>query len=267
MPVITLTTDFGTQDWFVGTMKGVVLGIAPGATVVDITHEIPAGDIRAGAFALAASYGFFPRGTIHVVVVDPGVGSTRKAIAVQTTQHLFVGPDNGVLSLALAREKVTVIRALENERYFVQPVSRTFHGRDIFAPAAAHLARGVPIARFGEVLKTFSRLKWQEPRRQGGQVRGEVVYIDRCGNAITNIREANIASGRWEVSIEGNDNFPVKDCYQAVPLGRAVGVLGSTGFLEIAVNGGSARQVLDLKIGGPVVLNRTKRLQRVGQSF
>lgn len=261
MPLITLTTDFGTKDWFVGTMKGVVLGIAPRATIVDITHEVPAGDVRAGAFALAASYKFFPRGTIHVVVVDPGVGSPRKAMVVQTNQYLFVGPDNGVLSLALAREKITAIRALENGRYFVQPVSRTFHGRDVFAPVAAHLARRVPLARFGKVLKAFSHLEWREPRRQGDQVRGEVVYIDRFGNAITDIREEIIASHgneQWEVSIKGKGRFPVKDFYQTVSLGRAVGVIGSSGFLEMAVNGGSAKQVLGLKIGTPVLVHRTK---------
>jgi S-adenosylmethionine hydrolase len=185
--VITLTTDFGTCDWFVGTMKGVIASLAPGTTVVDLTHDLPPGDIRGGAFALAASHRFFPKGTVHVAVVDPDVGSNRKAIAVQTAKAVFVGPDNGVLSWALAKEKVTAIHALENEAYFVQPVSRTFHGRDVFAPVAAHLSRGVPIRKLGPALKGFVRLDWPEPQARRGGFEGEVVYIDRFGNAITNL--------------------------------------------------------------------------------
>src|SRR5947207_396860 len=132
--VVTLTTDFGSHDWFVGTMKGVILGINPKASTVDITHELPPGDVRAGGFALAASYSFFPTGTVHVTVVDPGVGSRRRAIAVQTSKYFFIGPDNGVLSWALRKEKVRAIHGLENEQYFPRSISRTFHGRDIFAP-------------------------------------------------------------------------------------------------------------------------------------
>ena len=153
MRLITLTTDFGTRDWFVGTMKGVILGIQPRARVVDITHEIGGGEVRAGAFALRASYSFFPQGTVHIAVVDPGVGSPRRALAVQTANYFFVGPDNGVLSFALMRERIKSIHALENEKYFLKPVSRTFHGRDIFAPVAAHLSRGVSIQTFGPRLK------------------------------------------------------------------------------------------------------------------
>jgi len=185
--VITLTTDFGTYDWFVGTLKGVIADIAPKAKVIDLTHDLPPGDIRGGAFALEAGCRFFPKGTVHVAVVDPGVGSRRKAIAVQTASGVFVGPDNGVLSWALAKEKFVAIQVLENEDYFLHPVSQTFHGRDVFAPVAAHLSRGVPIKKFGPALKDFVRLDWPEPRRQRGGVEGEVVYIDRFGNAITNI--------------------------------------------------------------------------------
>lgn len=137
MNIITLTTDFGLADWFVGSMKGVILGINPQARIVDITHDVPAGDIRAGAFALLASYRCFPRNTVHVAVVDPGVGSERAAIAVRTEEYFFVGPDNGVLSFALAHENVQEVRHLQNEMLFRTPVSNTFHGRDIFAPVAA----------------------------------------------------------------------------------------------------------------------------------
>lgn len=257
MSVITLTTDFGTKDWFVGTMKGVVASLAPRTSVVDLTHELPPGDIRGGAFALAASHRFFPKGTVHVVVVDPGVGSRRRGIAVQTANGVFVGPDNGVLSWALAKEKIRAIRGLENEVYFLKPVSRTFHGRDIFAPVAAHLSRGVPIRKFGPALKDFVRLAWPEPRMRRGGFEGEVVYIDRFGNAITNL-EGRLQEGSGRASCEVHAkrrwNCPLKTFYQAVPPKRPVALVGSSGFLEIAVNGGSAEKVLSLRIGTPVVL-------------
>ena len=255
--VITLTTDFGTSDWFVGTMKGVIAGIAPKARVIDLTHELPPGDIRGGAFALAASCRYFPKGTVHVVVVDPGVGSRRKAIAVQTAKGVFVGPDNGVLSWALAKEKVRAIHALENEAYFLQPVSRTFHGRDVFAPVAAHLSRGVPIRKFGPALEDFVRLAWPEPRVRRGGFEGEVVYIDRFGNAITNL-ESSLLGGpqgaSCEVYAKRRRVCPLKAFYQATPPNTPVALVGSSGFLEIAVNGGSAAKVLGMRIGTRVVL-------------
>src|SRR5439155_1715804 len=147
MTMLTLTTDFGLSDWFVGTMKGVILSLEPRAQVADITHAIPAGDIRAGAFALAVSYKFFPKKTVHVAVVDPGVGGPRRAIAVQTADYFFVGPDNGVLSLALMGEKIVAVHRLTNGTLFLQPVSQTFHGRDVFAPVATRLGQGLPIQK------------------------------------------------------------------------------------------------------------------------
>jgi S-adenosyl-L-methionine hydrolase (adenosine-forming) len=257
MPVITLTTDFGTRDWFVGTMKAVMLRIEPRARLVDITHELPVGDIRGGAFSLAASWRFFSQGTVHVVVVDPGVGSARKAIAVQTAKASFVGPDNGVLSWALAKEAVKAVHALENEAYFVRPVSRTFHGRDVFAPVAGHLSRGVPLKKLGPALKDLVRLDWPEPRKRAGGIEGEVVYIDRFGNAITNLEGELLREGRraaCEVHARRGRVCPVMGFYQAVPPGRAVGLFGSAGFLEIAVNGGSAAKAMGLEIGTRVVL-------------
>jgi S-adenosylmethionine hydrolase len=255
--VITLTTDFGTKDWFVGTMKGVVASLAPRTSVVDLTHELPPGDIRGGAFALAASHRFFPKGTVHVVVVDPGVGSRRRGIAVQTANGVFVGPDNGVLSWALAKEKIRAIRGLENEVYFLKPVSRTFHGRDIFAPVAAHLSRGVPIQKFGPALKDFVRLAWPEPRMRRGGFEGEVVYIDRFGNAITNLEGGRLpSSARATCEIHGRRRrlCPLRTFYQAVAPKTPVALAGSSGFLEIAVNGGSAEKALGVRIGTRVVL-------------
>jgi S-adenosylmethionine hydrolase len=259
MAVITLTTDFGTRDWFAGTMKGVILRINPRAALVDLTHDIPAGDIRGAAFALAAACRFFPRGTIHVAVVDPGVGSARKAIAVQTPDCVFVGPDNGLLSLALAGQKIVAIRRLENEKFFLKPLSRTFHGRDIFAPVAGHLSRGVPLKQFGLASKTFEKLVWPQPRRRGNRLEGEVIYLDRFGNAITNIADQLLAGTKHlatcEVFGKHRRICPLKDFYQAVPTNKAVALFGSSGYLEIAVNGGSAAKTLGLELGTPVVLH------------
>jgi S-adenosylmethionine hydrolase len=255
MRIITLTTDFGTDDWFVGTMKGVIATVNPRATVVDITQAISTGDIRAGAFALAASCKYFPKGTVHVAIVDPGVGSKRRAIAVQTERYLFVGPDNGVLSFALRGEKIKTVRALENTAYFLEPVSQTFHGRDVFAPVAAHLTRGVAIAKFGPAVSTFVRLDWPEPRVLGRSVRGEVIYIDKFGNVITNIPAMTIASsGREHFDIfKGRKRMCLLGShYQAVPAGQAVAVPGSSGYLEIAVNGGNASTTLGLRAGDRV---------------
>ena len=251
MKAITLTTDFGTQDWFVGTMKGVILGIAPRAAVVDITHEIAQGDVRGGAFALATSYRFFPKGTIHVAVVDPGVGSRRGTIVVQTANCFFVGPDNGVLSFALAQEKIKSIRRLENEKYFLKPVSRTFHGRDVFAPVAAHLSRSVPIQKFGSATRAIVRLDWPRLKTNCGAVECEVIYVDRFGNAITNM-DAKVLGllGKGAGVFQGKKRLcAVGEFYQSVPSGWAVAVLGSSGFLEIAINGGSAAQALSLRVG------------------
>jgi S-adenosyl-L-methionine hydrolase (adenosine-forming) len=260
--VITLTTDFGTRDWFVGTMKGVIARIVPAARVIDLTHDLPQGDHRAAAFALAASYRYFPLGSVHVVVVDPGVGSRRKALAVRTDDAFFVGPDNGVLSWALGRQRVRAVHALENEAYFLQPVSRTFHGRDIFAPVAAHLSRGVSIRKLGPPLSNFVRLDWPEPRKEQGVIEGGVVYIDRFGNAITNLDSNVVASSglaTCEIRGKRRRRCPLRPFYQAVAPNAAVAVLGSSGFLEIAVNGGSAKEVLGISVGTRVLLRSDPR--------
>ena len=255
MRVITLTTDFGSQDWFVGTMKGVILGINPKAHWVDITHEIPAGDIRAGAFALMASYRFFPKGTIHVAVVDPGVGSERHAIAVDTANYVFVGPDNGVLSFALKNEEIKDVRRLQNERYFLKPLSHTFHGRDVFAPVAAHLSRSVALSKLGPKQGDIINLAWPDPKISRNRISGEVVYVDRFGNAITNIANMCVASFKdAEVFIAGKSVCRVKPFYQSVPAGEPVAVPGSSGLLEIAINGGSVATSLALKIGTVISL-------------
>lgn len=232
-------------------MKGVILGLAPRAQVIDLTHEIAPGDIRAGAFSLAASNAFFPRGTIHVAVVDPGVGTQRRAIAVRTSSYLFVGPDNGLLSWALAKETIEAIHVMENKAYFLPEVSATFHGRDVFAPVAAHLCRGVPLHKLGPPLNDCIRLEWPETKPIPQGIQGEVLYIDHFGNAITNIAACMLGTRANNscVIVRGKRVGSLAPSYQAVPLGRPVAIIGSSGFVEIAVNGGDAAKSLKLRVG------------------
>lgn len=259
MSVITLTTDFGTQDWFAGTMKGVILGINPNARVVDLTHHIPAGDIRAGAIALAAAAAYFPEDTIHVAVVDPGVGSRRRAIAVKTRRFIFVGPDNGLLSFALMNEEVRTVRLLQNPKLFLREISHTFHGRDVFAPAAAHLSRGLGFRKIGPRANSYVQLGWPEPEIAGPGIQGRVVHIDRFGNAMTNIPRGLLHAGEdLEVQAGESSSMPLAPFYAAVPVGKPVAVVGSTGFLEIAIRGGAASATLGLQTGTTVRVLRRK---------
>jgi S-adenosylmethionine hydrolase len=194
---------------------------------------------------------------VHVAVVDPGVGSQRAAIAVQTANRFFVGPDNGVLSWALAHEKIKTIRRLENEQYFLQPVSRTFHGRDIFASVAAHLSRGLSARRLGRELKDFVHVPWPRTTKQGGNVQGEIVYIDRFGNAITNMEGELVSregAGQCEMIVKGKVRCALAEFYQAVPVHRPVAVIGSSGLVEIAVNGGSSARQFGLELGDKVTV-------------
>ena len=249
--LITLLTDFGAADWFAGTLKGVILGLQPRAAIIDLTHEVPPGDVRAAAFALAAACRFFERGTIHLAVVDPGVGGPRPAIVVETRDYFFVGPDNGVLSLALQRESVRRIHRLENSKYFRPTISQTFHGRDIFAPVAAHLSRGVSCHRFGRKQENYCELPWPEVRLRPDGFEGEIVYVDRFGNAISNLGNELLeqTSNNWAVRLRHSRLCPVRPFYQAVPTGKPVAVPGSSGFLEISRNGGNAARAFGLKIG------------------
>lgn len=257
MSIITLTTDFGTRDWFVGTMKGVILGIAPKTSLVDITHEISPGDIRGGAFALMAAAPYFPKGTIHVVVVDPGVGSERRAIAIQTKDAIFIGPDNGVLVWALRKLKIRSVRAITNETFFQHPVSRTFHGRDIFAPTAAHLAAGAKFSQVGTVLQDWQQLTWPEVKQTDRSITGEIIHLDRFGNAITNVPHDALDEAEWanaSVAAKGKRLGVPQASYASVKPGKALAILSSAGFLEIAVNGGSAAKRLGLQVGDPVTI-------------
>jgi S-adenosylmethionine hydrolase len=257
--IITLTTDFGLANGYVGTMKGVILSIHPTATIVDISHDIPPQDVREGAYVLYAAYPYFPQGTIHVVVVDPGVGSERRAIALRTPQATFVAPDNGVLSYVVSREKVEEIVNLTNPRFHLSPVSRTFHGRDIFAPVAAHLARGIPLAELGEPLADIITFPLPRPvLRPDGNIVGQVIHIDRFGNLITSITAKDLADhalpGEDIVGIKGQSIRGISGTYAEVAPGELLALVGSSGHLEISICGGSAARTLGAKLGDEVLL-------------
>jgi hypothetical protein len=259
MSIIALITDFGTADHFVGSMKGAILGIDPNATLVDITHAITPGDVRSAAFSLLLSFSDFPKGTIFVVVVDPGVGGDRKALAVKAGPCYFVGPDNGVLSLASNKAGKPIVRSLENTRYFKEPVSMTFHGRDIFGPVAAHLSHGVAFEKLGPEKPSFVHYQIPQVILKGNCLQGNVAYIDCFGNCITTIKATHLADfnpQQLRVKIKAQKAFSVCSCYSDVPKGKAVGIIGSSGFLEISINQGNAAKDLKLKIGAPVEVYR-----------
>ena len=260
-PVITLTTDFGTRDPWVGIMKGVILGICPGARLVDLSHEIAPQDVLDGALTLESAARFYPAGTIHLAVVDPGVGSARRALGVRAGGQLFVGPDNGLLSLAVARgggseEAVE----LSSAAYRLAPLSHTFHGRDLFAPAAAHLAVGVPLSRFGPGVTDPVELVVPPVRHEGSRVVGEVIGVDRFGNLLTSVTEEDLASLEGSsapvVEVAGIGVGAPVTAYANVPRGDAGAILGSTGRLEIFVRDGSARSALGCGRGARVLVKR-----------
>ena len=238
--IVTLTTDFGTEDSYVGAMKGVVLTLAPLARIVDITHDIPPQLIERGAIALAEAAPYFPDGTVHVGVVDPGVGTERRPIAIATSRAFFVGPDNGLLSLAASPVGESVrVYELTNERFRLPNASTTFHGRDIFAPAAAHLAAGGAIEELGETRREFATLILQEPERREREIAGRVIYADRFGNLVTNILSRDVGpNGRAELGRIALG--PIATTYGVVQSGHPVAVFGSNGRIEIAVRDGSA---------------------------
>jgi hypothetical protein len=244
--IVTLTTDFGTADGYVGEMKAVLLAHAPDATIVDITHDIPRHDVHSARLAVARFWHRFPSGTVHLVVVDPGVGSPRAALAVTCQGRHLVGPDNGVLSSALGDSSAMAI-----ELRVPDDASATFHGRDVFAPAAAALARGEPIATLGSPPGSAPIVhSTPEPvRARGGIIEGEVIAIDRFGNAITNL----MADGVVAVVV-GHRTIPIHRAYADVEIGEALAVVGSGGAIEISVRNDSAARALHLSRGDKVIL-------------
>lgn len=259
-PVVALITDFGTVDHYSGTMKGVVLDICPDANVVDISHDIPPHDVHTASLELAASYKYFPFGTVFLVVVDPGVGSGRRALAADTGDHFFVAPDNGVMTHVFRESSQQFVVELTERRYTRPMVSRTFEGRDRFAPAAAWIAKGVQLSAFGRQFRDYHLLGFSEALVKNGQLVGEVLRIDRFGNIITNIgRQIFISyADRSSLQIEiGNKSIKrLVDTYADIRVGEVCGVFGSTERLEFAANAESAAERLAVVSGVPVIVRR-----------
>ena len=247
-PTIALLTDFGLTDNYVGIMKGVILAINPEARLVDLTHEIEVQNVFQAALVLKSAYRYFAKGTIFLCVVDPGVGSLRQAIIVQAGEHFFVGPDNGIFSFVVAEQKTIRIWTITNVRYFLNPVSRTFHGRDIFAPVAAHLSKGTTPGRFGPRQTGLVRLAWPRPKisKDGREILGQIVDIDRFGNLITNIENEKVLawSGKMVVIIKGRKIGRIAMSYTEGKNGELLALPGSKDLLEISVNRGSAQKAL-----------------------
>lgn len=253
--ILTLTTDFGLSDHFVGTMKGVVLGISPGTRIVDISHEVAPFDIPAAAFLIAQSYRYFPPKTVHVVVVDPGVGTSRRPILAEAGGHFFVAPDNGVLSMVFA-DATHKVRHITAAKYFLKQVSHTFHGRDVFAPVGAHVASGVPPARMGKPIDDYMRLHLEKPDRTARRAwTGTVLKIDRFGNLITNFRAADfeaIWKQPFEISIGLRTVHRRASNYAECEAGELFAIEGSSGYIEISASQASAAAMLGCGTGAPV---------------
>jgi S-adenosyl-L-methionine hydrolase (adenosine-forming) len=260
-PLIAFVSDFGVDDWFVGVVHGVIHHVCPEARVVDVTHAVPPGKVAHAAFVLEVAAPDFSPGTVHLAVVDPGVGTERRALAVRARGQLFVGPDNGLLEWALSDPSAEV-HAVTERRYARAPLSRTFHARDVFAPAAAHLAAGEPLERFGPRIDDPVRGGHAPPRKQNGDLIGQVMFVDRFGNAITNLTEAareahgfgDGAPGQIEVEAAGRVLYGLSRAYGDAPVGTLVALVGSSGRLEIAQVGGDAAERLGLSVGDEVRL-------------
>jgi S-adenosylmethionine hydrolase len=258
-PVIALLTDFGTRDHYAGTMKGVALGICPDATLVDISHEIPAHDVVAGALELAAAYRYFPAGTVFLAVVDPGVGSTRRGIAADAGEYKFVAPDNGVLTVVLDEHPPRRVVELTERKYARPTVSRTFEGRDRFAPAAAWLAKGIELTAMGRPAGVIARLELPHPRVAEDEIEGLVLRVDRFGNLITNIDRKTfekLSGAPLDIQVGSRQVSKVVSTYADAAAGDVCALFGSTDHLEIAANGANAAEELGLGRGAPVHIAR-----------
>jgi S-adenosyl-L-methionine hydrolase (adenosine-forming) len=258
-PLITLLTDFGVADHYVASMKGVILGICPDANLIDISHDIAPFTIAEAAYTLAQAWNCFPKGTIHLAVVDPGVGSTRRPIVAEVAGHRFVAPDNGLLSMVLLASPRAKVREIGVARYFRQPVSNTFHGRDIFAPVAAHLASGLPAAKFGKVISDavmgdFAMRTQLSP----GRWAGHVLKVDRFGNVITNLdwpTFSAIAESPFKLTLGRRTVSHFYSTYSEAPAGQIFAINGSSGFVEVSLNQSNAAAALRLRPGSPIRLS------------
>ena len=256
--IITLLTDFGTQDHYIASMKGVILSINSQCTLVDITHQVKPHNVKEGAYLLANAYSYFPKGSIHVAVVDPGVGSPRKPVLFETQHYFWVGPDNGLFTMVFQREKVKNAITLNNSKYFLPNVSSTFHGRDIFAPVAAHLSLGVNSKVFGDKIDTWTEFVFRKPKTEGGQLSGEIFYIDSFGNLISNIHEYEfflfIKDRPFMIRVGEKNIQCLKKGYWEGRKNEPLALFGSSGFLEISVREGNAQKRLKAKEGEPIIV-------------
>ena len=260
-PIITLTTDFGTSDHLVGVMKGVILNINPAARIVDLNHHVTPFDVLDGALSIANAYRYFPPRTIHVVIVDPGVGTERRPLLVSGEKQYFIAPDNGVLSVVFEREPCTV-RHITAEHYFLNPISPTFHGRDIFAPTAAWLSKTFQTEAFGGEITDCVRFTMPKAKSAGQAIKGVVLRVDAFGNLMTNLTTedvpaAAVESGAIKLSVGGKEVRKLVQTFALGMPGEPIAVFGSAGFLEIAVNRGSATRTLGANRGAEVTLDLT----------
>jgi len=257
--IVTLTTDFGVVEHYVGAMKGVICGINPAAQLVDITNSVQSFDILDGAIAISQAYSYFPPDTIHLVIVDPGVGSSRRPILVKAGLHIFIAPDNGVLSLVYDREEAVLVRHITADHYFRQPVSNTFHGRDIFAAVAGYLSKGVELAKFGDEITDYVRFAAPKPKQAGANSwKGIVLKIDKFGNLITNISPKDIpqlfqeSRPGFKINVGKAEVTGFHSSYAEGTQGEIFAILGSSGFLEISMNRGSAARTAGADKGAEV---------------
>jgi S-adenosyl-L-methionine hydrolase (adenosine-forming) len=258
--IVTLTTDFGLKDSYAAEMKAAILGISPNAAIIDVTHKIEMFNVRMGAFVLASAVPYFPDGSVHVAVVDPGVGTPRRPIVIQTKKAFFVGPDNGVLVLAAQKQSIEKIHELANPQLMLPKVSNTFHGRDVFAPAAAHLLNGVKPAEFGPEIREAAEAEFVKVKRKNDALTGEVLHVDGFGNIITNISELEVEQNR----VKGAVNVELTSFKLKLAFCRAYGemkpheplaLIGSHGFLEISINQGNAAEKFKAKAGDTITVS------------
>ena len=256
--VITFTTDFGTRDPYAGIMKGIVLTINPEARQIDITHDIPAHDIINASFMLANVYQHFPPGTVHVTIVDPGVGGGRKNIAVLTERYFFIGPDNGLFTIVFSKEKVLEIREIKNVPFIMKKISNTFQGRDVFAPCAGYISAGRSFSDLGPVINNIQHLEYPEIFKNEKTLIGEVVSIDSFGNMITNISKQTLRTflgkHKFEIYFAAERFNKIASHYAEIPVGKPLILFGSTGYLEISMNGGSASSYFMTSLGTKITV-------------
>jgi len=261
-PIITLLTDFGTKDHYVASMKGVILSINPKCLLIDMTHQVSPQDIREGAFLLAHAFSYFPRKTIHLAIVDPEVGGERKPILIKTKNYFFVGPDNGLFTWVAERDGVDRVIHLTNPKYFLSSVSSTFHGRDLFAPVAAHLSLGIRPESFGRKMDRWTTFDLKQPEERGKRLLGEVLFIDHFGNLISNVDRKRffdfVQNGPFVIQVGKRRISKIRRGYWEGQKGEVLALFGSVGLLEIAVREGNAQKRLKVGRGDSILIERSE---------